>query len=188
MLGRVIEQGKRARQHDGGADPLQGAGRDQRADVGREPAQPRRHGEDADPHEIDAARPVAVAQEAPDQQQDRKDQGITVDDPLQGRDAATEAHAQAWQGHVDDRRVELDQREADTGRGLAPVRPVVAVRRMLRQSHVVPLPCPPTCRGRSAGETEMVRHGGHARSGVGPATDDPRRGAAMTLPADRLGG
>ena len=67
----------------------------------------------ASPHRPDAtakmaiprgrpARPIAVAEESTGQQQHRKDQGVAVDDPLKGRDAAAEVLAQARQGHVDD--------------------------------------------------------------------------------------
>ena len=115
LLGREdVGQDRQGRRHDeGGADAHDRPEGDELA--GRS-GEGRRRGGDAEDEQPDGERALAaeaVAEGAGREQQAGEDEGVGVDDPLQGAVAGLELPHQRGQGHVEDRVAHHDDDEAE---------------------------------------------------------------------------
>jgi len=101
------------RREQGGADPLERPGHDQRWGVGGHAADQGRAGkpENADHEQSPAA--VAITERAAEQQQPGQGERIGVHDPLKAREADAEVLADGGERDIDDRRVEHHEARAE---------------------------------------------------------------------------
>ena len=96
------------------AHALHDPGRDQHAEVRRQPASERGHHERRQPDLEDAPRAQSVGEGAAGQEQGRQHQQVAVDHPLQATDSRAEVRAQRRKGDVHDRGVKDDHEVAQT--------------------------------------------------------------------------
>jgi hypothetical protein len=106
---RRLQDRQRPGRQQGGADSLQGPGRDQEADARGEPAQQRRQREPRHADDEDPAPAEAVAKRSAEQDERGERQRIGVDRPLQRGGARVELLADAREGDVDDGAVDEGQ-------------------------------------------------------------------------------
>jgi hypothetical protein len=116
-LQRPVEQREAGRDDKRGADPLHGAGGDQRVNRRRARAQNRRHAHDPHADHQRATAPEAVGERAGDQQQRRHRQQVARQRPLDRRDAGIEAATNRRDGDVDDVRVVRGDARSQHGPG-----------------------------------------------------------------------
>jgi hypothetical protein len=127
----VADDRQRARQQEGGADPLEDPRPDQQARAEGGAAGERGDPEDGQPGEDDALVAVEVADGAVGQHQAGQGDGVAVHYPLQVADVRPQPRADAGQGDVDDGHVEQDQEVAG------------AHHHQQRPPRTSPHPCPP---------------------------------------------
>lgn len=99
-----------------GADALHSPRRDQNRGIGRQRAGERCGGENAKALHEHPSGAETIAQRAGCQDKRRKGDGISADDPLQFRHAASQSRGDAVQGRIDDGDIELNNAEAEAHR------------------------------------------------------------------------
>ena len=104
----MADQRHRRRHHHGDRRPLHKASPHEHAETRSQTARRRSGHEYTQPGDVGAASAEAVRQRPGRQQQRGEHHGVSIDDPLQARDPATQIAADRWQGHVNHDGVEYD--------------------------------------------------------------------------------
>ncbi len=111
-----VELGGTERLGNAAAKSLQGAGRDQPAQRGSQPAQERADHEDRQPQQVHALDAEPVRQEAGNRRGDTQRQDIDADHPLGLGQRGAEFTPQGGKGNVDDRGVQDDHEDPEHDR------------------------------------------------------------------------
>jgi hypothetical protein len=114
------QQRQRHREHDRPAEPLQAAGQLEHQRAGGEAAQRGRAGEHHQPDQVQHAAAVHVREAAGREQERRQGQRVSVDDPLQVREARVQGPLDVRQGDVHDRDVQQQHERAQAHRDQRP--------------------------------------------------------------------